>query len=74
MTSYNSAVVLLPCLLWSEMKTLDDLTLGKNLAKVLELIIVNFEYVFGDDNEQNKKYRESSQKSKKKFEHKLFEH
>ena len=42
MTSYNSAVVLLPCLLWSEMRTLDDLTLGKNLAKVLEQILVNF--------------------------------
>lgn len=49
MSSYNSAVVLLPCVLWSEMKTLDDLTLGKNLAKVLELIIENFEYVFGDE-------------------------
>lgn len=54
------------------MKTLDDLTLGKSLAKVLEVILLNFEYVFGDEKEQNKKYRESSRKSRKKFENKLF--
>lgn len=42
MTEYNSAVCLVPCLMWSKDNSLEDMKFGKNLVKVLELILKNF--------------------------------
>lgn len=71
MTSYNISVVLCPCLFRSESVSMNDLVYGKKLVTILEVVIVNFDFIFGNKLEQQEMLRITCNYVQKEFERNL---
>ena len=65
MTVENIAICFSPCLLWAEERSIKDLIYATKSVRVVSLMLVHSEIIFGKEKDKKRLYRESYYKQKK---------
>lgn len=57
MTAYNIAVCFAPCIMWAKERSMKDIPYATKSVQVMNIMVTNFEEVFGSRKDQKKLYR-----------------
>lgn len=66
MTANNIAICFAPCLMWAKERSIKDIAYATKSVQVVNIMITNFEEVFGSKKDQKRLYRESYMQQKNK--------